>query len=207
MVFRNESVELDSLPFADPANIVIKENFISKEHLTEIINYCHSVNNWESRSVLGLDSIHMPNSIESNSPKIFKIMQQYVDNVQNEVEYKFGRKLERTNPGIRKWFPGEYQDIHADGETAGGWPGYNYIVDYGSIIYLNEEYEGGELFFPKYNIHIKPKAGTLIFFPSTNMYAHGVTEVTSGVRYTSPHFWTPVKHRILMEMAVMDEKK
>jgi predicted 2-oxoglutarate/Fe(II)-dependent dioxygenase YbiX len=207
MVFRDESVELDSLPFADPSNIVIKENFISKEHLTEIINYCYSVNNWESRSVLGLDSIHMPNSIESNSPKIFKIMQQYVDNVQNEVEYKFGRKLERTNPGIRKWYPGEYQDIHADGETAGGWPGYNYIVDYGSIIYLNEEYEGGELFFPKYNIHIKPKAGTLIFFPSTNMYAHGVTEVTSGVRYTSPHFWTPVKHRILMEMAVMDEKK
>ncbi len=149
----------------------------------------------------------MPEYIENGSPEVFAIMKHYVESVQREVEYKFGRKLEKTKPGIRKWYPGEYQDVHADGETASGWPGYNYIVDYGSIIYLNDEYEGGELFFPKYNIHLKPKPGTLVFFPSTNMYAHGVTEVTEGIRYTSPHFWIPVKHKILMEMAVMDEQK
>lgn len=166
-----------------------------------------SIKDWESQSELGSDSIHIPELIEQKSPKVFSIMQQYVNNVQHEVEYKFGRKLESTKPGIRKWNPGENQDVHADGETAGGWPGYNYIVDYGSIIYLNDDYEGGEIFFPKYNIHMKPKAGTLIFFPSTNMYAHGVTEVISGVRYTSPHFWIPVKHKILMEMAAMDNKE
>lgn len=206
MVFRNESVELDSLPFADPANIVIKENFISKEHLVKIIDYCHSVNNWESKSQLGTDSLHTWEKLSSGSNVVFEILQEYVNNVQREVEYRFGRFLESTKPGIRKWNPGEYQDVHADGETAAGWPGYNYIVDYGSILYLNDDYEGGELFFPKYNIHLKPKPGTLVFFPSTNMYAHGVTEVTDGIRFTSPHFWIPVKHRILMEMAVMDEK-
>lgn len=207
MAFREEVFDLESLPSADPANIVVKENFISKDHLAEIIDYCYSIKKWESQSELGNDSIHIPELFETNSPSVFSIMQQYVNNVQFEVEYKFGRKLEKTKPGIRKWHPGENQDIHADGETAGGYPGYNYIVDYGSIIYLNEEYEGGELFFPKYNIHIKPKAGTLVFFPSTNMYAHGVTEVKSGIRYTSPHFWIPVKHQILMEMAVMDNKE
>jgi predicted 2-oxoglutarate/Fe(II)-dependent dioxygenase YbiX len=206
MVFRKESVELDSLPFADPANIVIKENFISKEHLVKIIDYCHSVNNWESKSQLGTDSLHTWEKLSSGSNVVFEILQEYVNNVQREVEYRFGRFLESTKPGIRKWNPGEYQDVHADGETAAGWPGYNYIVDYGSILYLNDDYEGGELFFPKYNIHLKPKPGTLVFFPSTNMYAHGVTEVTDGIRFTSPHFWIPVKHRILMEMAVMDEK-
>jgi hypothetical protein len=206
MVFRNESVELDSLPFADPANIVIKENFISKEHLVKIIDYCHSVNNWESKSQLGTDSLHTWEKLSSGSNVVFEILQEYVNKVQREVEYRFGRFLESTKPGIRKWYPGEYQDVHADGETAAGWPGYNYIVDYGSILYLNDDYEGGELFFPKYNIHLKPKPGTLVFFPSTNMYAHGVTEVTDGIRFTSPHFWIPVKHRILMEMAVMDEK-
>jgi predicted 2-oxoglutarate/Fe(II)-dependent dioxygenase YbiX len=206
MVFRKESVELDSLPFADPANIVIKENFISKEHLVKIIDYCHSVNNWESKSQLGTDSLHTWEKLSSGSNVVFEILQEYINKVQREVEYRFGRFLESTKPGIRKWNPGEYQDVHADGETAAGWPGYNYIVDYGSILYLNDDYEGGELFFPKYNIHLKPKPGTLVFFPSTNMYAHGVTEVTDGIRFTSPHFWIPVKHRILMEMAVMDEK-
>jgi predicted 2-oxoglutarate/Fe(II)-dependent dioxygenase YbiX len=206
MVFRDESVELDSLPFADPSNIVIKENFISKEHLVKIIDYCHSVNNWESKSQLGTDSLHTWEKLSSGSNVVFEILQEYINKVQREVEYRFGRFLESTKPGIRKWNPGEYQDVHADGETAAGWPGYNYIVDYGSILYLNDDYEGGELFFPKYNIHLKPKPGTLVFFPSTNMYAHGVTEVTDGIRFTSPHFWIPVKHRILMEMAVMDEK-
>jgi len=207
MAFREEILNLETLPSADPSNIVIKENFVSKEHLVEISNYYLSVHEWESQSPTGIDSIHAPELIEKNSPRVFSIMQQYVDNVQYQVEYKFGRKLEKTNPGIRKWLPGENQDLHADGETAGGWPGYNYIVDYGSIIYLNEEYEGGEIFFPKYDIRMKPKSGTLIFFPSTNMYTHGVTEVESGVRYTSPHFWIPVKHKILMEMAVMDARR
>ena len=207
MIFRDESLHLDSLPFADPSNIVIKENFITKEHLAKILDYCRSTKEWESQSQLGTDSIHTPELIEKNSPEIFSIMQEYVDAVQHEVQYKFGRFLERTKPGIRKWNTGENQAIHADGETADGWPGYNYIVDYGSIIYLNDDYEGGELFFPKYNIHMKPQPGTLVFFPSTNMYAHGVTEVTDGVRYTSPHFWIPVKHKILMEMAAMDVQK
>lgn len=207
MAFREEVFDLESLPSADPSNIVVKENFINEEHLAEITSYCMSIKDWESQSELGSDSIHIPELIEQKSPKVFSIMQQYVNNVQHEVEYKFGRKLESTKPGIRKWNPGENQDVHADGETAGGWPGYNYIVDYGSIIYLNDDYEGGEIFFPKYNIHMKPKAGTLIFFPSTNMYAHGVTEVISGVRYTSPHFWIPVKHKILMEMAAMGGQK
>lgn len=206
MSFRIDESSIASLPSADPANIVIKENFISSAHLEEIMQYCHSATDWISKSELGTDSIHGSDEIEKNSPYIFSIMQGYINNVQREVEYKFGRKLESTKPGIRKWFPGEYQDLHADGETAGGWPGYNYIVDYGSIMYLNDDYEGGEIFFPKYDIQLKPKPGTLIFFPSTNMYAHGVTEVTDGIRFTSPHFWIPSKHKILMEMAAMDAR-
>lgn len=196
----------ESLPQADPSNIVIKENFISELNLAKIIDYVKNAQEWESQSPMGTDSIHNSNEIEKNSPNIFSIMQQYVDDVQEEVQYKFGRKLEKARPGFRRWYPGEYQDLHADGETAGGWPGYNYIVDYGSILYLNDDYEGGELFFPVYGMCVKPKPGTLIFFPSSDMYAHGVTEVVSGVRYTSAHFWIPSKHRILMEMAVMDEQ-
>lgn len=204
MAFREEIFDLESLPSADPSNIVIKENFISEKHLEEIAVYCSTVSEWQSQSELGTDSLHTHEKLYSNSTIIYNLLQHYVNSVQNEIEYKFGRVLEKAKPGIRKWEVGEHQDIHADGETAAGWPGYNYVVDYGSIMYLNDNYEGGELFFPKYNFHIKPKPGTLIFFPSTNMYAHGVTEVTDGVRYTSPHFWVPLKHRILMEMAIMD---
>ena len=34
------------------------------------------------------------------------------------------------------------------------------------LIYLNDDYEGGELEFPDWGLFMKPKAGTLIAFPS-----------------------------------------
>lgn len=52
------------------------------------------------------------------------------------------------------------------------------------LIYLNEDYEGGELEFNNFGISIKPKARTLIAFPSYIEYTHQVHPVTSGERYT-----------------------
>lgn len=48
-------------------------------------------------------------------------------------------------------------------------------------LFLNDDYEGGELVFEDYNVALKPKAGTLVFFPG--FYTrHAVNEVTSGTR-------------------------
>lgn len=53
-----------------------------------------------------------------------------------------------------------------------------------SVIYLNDDYEGGELYFPDHNLSIKPEAGDWITWPGNRWYQHGVSEITSGVRYT-----------------------
>jgi len=50
--------------------------------------------------------------------------------------------------------------------------------------YLNDDYEGGELYFPQFNHVIRPKKNMLILFPGSTHYVHGVSEVTSGTRYT-----------------------
>lgn len=52
-----------------------------------------------------------------------------------------------------------------------------------SIYYINEDYEGGELLFPRFDITYKPKANEVIFFPSTYVYNHSVNPVISGTRY------------------------
>jgi predicted 2-oxoglutarate/Fe(II)-dependent dioxygenase YbiX len=95
---------------------------------------------------------------------------------------------------------GDLQEPHADGETFDGVPTETYMDDYGSIMYLNDDYEGGEIRFPAYDITYKPIAGTFIFFPSSTYYVHEVLPITSGVRFTSPHFWIPVKHKMLVRM-------
>lgn len=62
--------------------------------------------------------------------------------------------------------------------------------DIATIVYLNDDYEGGEIFFPDYDISIKPKAGDLVTFPDNDNFRHGVKTITSGTRYTTPRWFT-----------------
>jgi predicted 2-oxoglutarate/Fe(II)-dependent dioxygenase YbiX len=55
--------------------------------------------------------------------------------------------------------------------------------DLSVLIYLNDDYEGGNLVFPELHISIKPKKGMLVAFPSTHHYLHGVEPVTKGERF------------------------
>jgi len=56
------------------------------------------------------------------------------------------------------------------------------------VIYLNES-DGGELHFPKQNVIIKPKAGSIVIFPSVKPFFHESTPVKSGWKYIAPVFW------------------
>jgi predicted 2-oxoglutarate/Fe(II)-dependent dioxygenase YbiX len=57
--------------------------------------------------------------------------------------------------------------------------------DISTILFLNDDFEGGEFIFPKYRIRIRPEPGLLVAFPSTHHYLHGVEPVTSGDRIVS----------------------
>jgi predicted 2-oxoglutarate/Fe(II)-dependent dioxygenase YbiX len=52
-----------------------------------------------------------------------------------------------------------------------------------AICYLNNDYEGGELEFPHFNLTIKPEPGMLILFPSNFAYAHIAHPIISGTKY------------------------
>ena len=63
-----------------------------------------------------------------------------------------------------------------------------------AVAYLNDDYEGGELYFPNQGVQFKPKKGAAYFFPGDMNYIHGVTEIKSGIRYTCPFFWEITEH-------------
>lgn len=70
-------------------------------------------------------------------------------------------------------------------------------VQYATIIYINDDYQDGELFFPNLDIEIKPKAGTLLFFPGNAEYEHGVRHVGDGpIRYVLVGFIKESNHYI-----------
>jgi hypothetical protein len=57
-------------------------------------------------------------------------------------------------------------------------------IRYATIIYLNDDYNDGELFFHHKDLELKPKPGSLVIFPGTEEFNHGVRHVKPGpIRY------------------------
>jgi hypothetical protein len=75
-----------------------------------------------------------------------------------------------------KYRAGQEYKAHYDSATGGG----RHIS---VIMYLNNDYTGGEIEFPHFKVKIKPEPGMLILFPSNFAYTHIAHPVTSGTKY------------------------
>jgi hypothetical protein len=63
------------------------------------------------------------------------------------------------------------------------------LVQYAAVLYYNDDYVDGEVFFPQHDLKLRPKPGALLIFPGTKDYVHGVHVVGEGpVRYVLPAF-------------------
>jgi hypothetical protein len=193
-------------------NIVELENFMTDEELYKISSFAKSIKEWdytETRynedgtviydSEYWKDRVATSSTIHKQNPEIYPMIQSMVLRLKVVVDDFFKVDALATSPAIVRWMPGQFQNPHADkelheGENAGKPNDFPYY-DLASLFYLNDDYEGGELYFPKQNINFKPKAGAAYFFPGDLNYIHGVSKIESGIRYTCPFFWTIKSHR------------
>jgi len=83
---------------------------------------------------------------------------------------------------------------HADNEKVEGgkWvPNHTANRTFGSCLYLNDEFEGGELDFPGLRRRFKPKRGMLVAWPADHRFVHQVLPVTRGIRLSLPVWFEP----------------
>jgi hypothetical protein len=60
---------------------------------------------------------------------------------------------------------------------------------YGAVLYINDDFEGGELFYPKIELTIKPKKNMFICHRGDMPeYEHGINKIIKGNRYTITTF-------------------
>jgi hypothetical protein len=192
-------------------NIVELENFMTEKELDFLSNFVRNLDTWDQtetkynkNGTVIYESNYWENRVATegtlnkvnvNVPSVIRGM---MNRLRSNIEHHFLVTVNPTAPTLVRWLPGQYQKPHADKElhegkdagTPNSFPHY----DIASLFYLNDDYSGGELYFPKQNLQFKPKAGAAYFFPGDMNYIHGVTEVEEGIRYTCPFFWNITDH-------------
>lgn len=139
-----------------------------------------------NRKIRDTQQVHLPGTIAGHLERIDDASIRTFINPFFAVEVRDREPLQVLHYGV-----GGHYIAHVDAETL-------YKDDIGlemwektldrdlSVVYfLNDDFEGGELFFPSFDLIIKPEAGTLVCFPSDHNFIHGVRPVTAGHRYTA----------------------
>ena len=149
----------------------IKENFLSEEKINNLINYHKNnfnIKNNLSKKHRGTEII-MCEKDPKNFQEIKIILNDFIKSInKNYVVHYFE---------IVKWPCGESQNEHFDFE----------FHPYTSILYLNDNFEGGETVVENKNIF--PEKNKLIGFEGNKMI-HKVNKIKKGSRYTLPCWYT-----------------
>lgn len=108
-----------------------------------------------------------------------------------ELQGRLGKLLELADPSLelagfgtlQRMQPGVELKSHTDQHT-------DPSIRYASILYLNDDYKDGTLFFHnKPDSDLRPKPRTLLIFPGTEEFEHGVRHVGEGpIRYVTVGF-------------------
>lgn len=87
-----------------------------------------------------------------------------------QTDRNLGQPNQHGHEGFRNPSKNEWQPNHTP------------IRSYTSLIYLSDDFQGGETTLPLKNIDVKPKTRRLFGFPCSRDYIHGVRKNSGGVR-------------------------
>jgi hypothetical protein len=111
-------------------------------------------------------------------------------NIQKKYSLLSNETHQRLNPEETKqiktfksfgsvWTKGSSANAHADDQSP------EEFIEYSTVIYLDDNFTGGELYFPGLNFTYKPEKYDGIFFISDGeLWSHGISEIESGHRTT-----------------------
>jgi hypothetical protein len=164
-------------------NIFYIKEFLSNEEL----NYANSLINdiqsddWEMLNDVHHESWHNK-FYDHNDMVLNKIIMEKINriiiNLPDMVVAGFNRVLRQS--------PGNNMDAHIDeiNDQSNG-----SIREYALVVYLNDDYIGGDLSYVDLDISIKPEAGSLMIFKTGPKYLHEVKTVAGNTpRYCLPAF-------------------
>ena len=181
-------------------NVLVVEDFISKDHLLELINIIKNTDEdeWKIEYFKNLKPFCLEKFGRDDVENLvaegkFEITSNWEDKNLNiseyEISYIIPKKLQdlvnKTDQNLQVSGLKTFQRMQDGVELKAHTDQYtDPSIRYATIIYINDDYNGGEIFFTNKNLELKPKPGSLLIFPGNDEFDHGVRHVQSGpIRY------------------------
>ena len=169
------------------------EDFITEQERKQLLYYARSPGAaWET--YLPKEDVWHGRMINPRGmpPKVLKLMASIRRRAAKAIKahYEITVPVYADTLQLVRWHPGNDQAPHADCQEPNGRPNAFPWRAFASIIYLNDDFEGGQIHFPTLGLEPQIKSRMLAYFPSTADYLHGVKEITAGMRYTHSCFYT-----------------
>ena len=200
----NESLILPGHFGSSAENVKIIKNFVELDDLKTIQKFLPTINEWidsgensyDDNGVCTYDASYWANRqcsgdiLKKINLNIYNLVNKYIYKMKLFLEDQFNVSLFARPPVIIRWFPGIEQQPHADKQLNDGSPNPFPTYDLNSLIYYNDDFEGGELYYPQHDILVKPEPGLAVAHPGDINYLHGVKKIIAGERFTTPSFYT-----------------
>lgn len=106
---------------------------------------------------------------------------------QEVIAPAYGRRFAWfEDPQVLRYQAGGWYRAHSDSELLSP-NGKTWVKgidrDASLLLYLNDDFQGGELSFVFFGYSHRPRSGDLVYFPSDHRYAHQAQPVRGGVRW------------------------
>lgn len=174
------------------SNINIINNYLDRFTLNALQEYARSESVpwvdtgdiWAGRFV----HLHLIDNVA-----IKEIIETISTDVAELIAQNTGDKVAVETCQLVRWRIGDQLDPpHADAENLDGSKHPYPQRHYSALVYLNNDFEGGQIFFPNHNLTPEINPGMLVQFTGKAEDLHGVTRVMSGIRYTIVMFFTRI---------------
>ena len=170
-----------------------QENILSKDECDFLIWLAESEEQWLEETLpfwqgRNLPLLTMLPQREYAVPETLGLCLDIVKRIQEFINKSFNVDSWPDQIGIVRWPADSYQMVHIDDVD-----GLERVA--GCVVFLNDDFEGGEPFYPNYDKMVKPKTGMIYAHSSDKDHLHGVTQIKNKTRYTISTTWTTNKSK------------
>lgn len=169
-------------------------NFLSEHEVSVLLNFCKNTDTWRE----------LPDNREWNHRTLHFYsldgeIKNMVSDITNRLQITLIEQYNLDTPpypdtvNFARMYWGMSQAPHcddmSDAENTSVAAEYKHR-NFGCVIYLNNDFRGGQTYYTEHPIDIDPEPGKLVIHLGDCNHRHGVSKVQDNTRYTLASFWT-----------------